>query len=117
MAETFEAMESPCWDLAMSAATAGNPACAHYVKAIKKIVELYGGGVGAPLIRQQDAFAKTMGENRRLGEEFTTCIADVAFHPFEPRSRPFKSVSGWWEGRTGSGGGMGVTARGRMEAI
>ena len=89
MAETFEAMESPCWDLAMSAATAGNPACAHYVYANKNIAELYGGWAGAPLTRQQDAFAKTMGENKRLGEEFTTCIADVAFHPFEPRSCPF----------------------------
>ena len=76
-------MENPDWDLAMGAATAGNPQCTPYAEHLKTVVSDYGGGAGAPLIREQDEFAKTMGENRRLGEEFTKAVATAVFHATE----------------------------------
>ena len=85
MVEVCEGMEKPDWALAQGAALAGNPSCMSYGNAIRTIAELYAGGPGAPLLHEQDEFVKTMGENRRLGEEFSSAIAKTAFHPHEPR--------------------------------
>ena len=70
MHETHQAMDEPDWPLAKQAALSGNPSCTAYGDAIQTIVERFSGGAGAPLIHEQDEFAKTMGENRRLGETF-----------------------------------------------
>ena len=89
MSETFESMaEAPSWQLAMQAATAGNPRCAPYAASIRSLVQLYGGGSGAPIIREQDAFAKTLGAPWRgvhLGEEFTRAVVETKLHAYEPR--------------------------------
>ena len=75
MHETHQAMDEPDWHLAKQAALSGNPSCTAYGDAIQTIVEKFSGGAGAPLIHEQDEFAKTMGENRRLGETFSKAIA------------------------------------------
>ena len=85
IAENVAAMEPKSWDSAVAAATAGNPPCTSYVKSIRKLVELYSGGIGAPLIHEQDMFAKTMSENKRLGEEFMTAVVEAKLHEHEPR--------------------------------
>ena len=75
MYETHQAMDEPDWNLAKQAALSGNPSCTAYGDAIQMIVEKFSGGVGAPLIHEQDEFAKTIGENRRSGETFSKAIA------------------------------------------
>ena len=73
MYETHQAMDEPDWHLAKLAALSGNPSCAAYVDAIQTIVEKF----SAPLIHEQDEFAKTMEDNTRLGETFFQAIADT----------------------------------------
>ena len=36
------------------------------------------------MIREQDEFAKTLSENRRLGEEFANAIVDTKIDPYDP---------------------------------
>ena len=84
ISETYENMDDPSWDLAVQAALAGNPSCASYGASIQKLVELYSGGHGAPLVREQDEFAKTMGESKRLGELFSNAIVETKFDPYDP---------------------------------
>ena len=76
MYETHHGMDEPDWTLAQQAALSGNPSCTAYGDAIQVIVEKFSGGAGAPLIHEQDELAKTMGDNRRLGE---TCSKAIAY--------------------------------------
>ena len=84
MNENYENMENPSWEMVVDAATAGNPQCSTYAWSIQKLVECYGGGTNVPYIVEQDEFAKTMSENRRLGEDFTKAIADTTLNKFDP---------------------------------
>ena len=84
MNENYENMENPSWEMVVDAATAGNPQCSTYAWSIQKLVEFYGGGTNVPYIVEQDEFAKTMSENRCLGEEFTKAIADTTLNKFDP---------------------------------
>ena len=83
--ETYSNMEEPDWNLAIDAAAAGSPQCVGYIHAIRTLVENFGGGDGFPLILEQEEFYKTLGENKRLGEEFTTAIVDTKLYEFNPR--------------------------------
>ena len=85
MGETFDAMEVGDWELAKGAAIAGNPQWAGYADSIKKLVELYSGGPGFPMILEQDEFARSMGENRRMGEDFATVIVSTQLDTYNPR--------------------------------
>ena len=62
---------------AIQAATAGSPPWTTYAPIILKLAKFFGGGVKAPLLYQLDRFAKTLGEDRRLGEEFLTAIVTL----------------------------------------
>ena len=85
MYETYKGMDEGDWESAKQAALSGNPSCTAYGDAIKTIVEKLSGGAGAPLIHEQDEFAKTMGENRRLGETFRKPL----------RSQSLTSITRW----------------------
>ena len=67
MYETHQAMDEPDWNLAKQAALSGNPSCTAYGDAIQMIVEKFSGGVGAPLIHEQDEFAKTIWGKQKVG--------------------------------------------------
>jgi len=84
MSETYENMIDPNWELAMQAALSSNPTCELYGDSIQQLVEKFSGGSGAPLIHEQDAFVKTMGENRRLGETFSSAIVKATFDKYNP---------------------------------
>ena len=84
MSETYENMIDPNWELAMQAALSSNPSCELYGDSIQQLVEKFSGGSGAPLIHEQDAFVKTMGENRRLGETFSRAIVKATFGEHKP---------------------------------
>ena len=79
MSESFEGMQDPNWAVAESISKRGNPRCASYIGSIRTLVEQFGGGAGAPLIREQDSFAKTLQESRRLGEDFLCSSAVCAY--------------------------------------
>jgi hypothetical protein len=83
--ECFSMMDEPSWQLAEEAAVGGDPACAAYISKIRTLVELYGGGDNFPLIREQEDFYKTLGANKRLGEEFSKAIVDIRLDDFSPR--------------------------------
>ena len=74
MGDNYDALEDKSWQTALEMATAGNPTCTSYAGGVQKLVELYGGGEGYPLIHEQDCFSKTMSENKRRVEEFTRAI-------------------------------------------
>ena len=67
---------------------ATNPACNKYCKVIADYVRLYGGGVGAPMIKFIDSFVKAYGENLAIGEEFLAALTNAKKH-----SRCVKGVS------------------------
>lgn len=68
------------WDACISAAHASMPPCAGYLNILGTYVRLYGGGVGAPMVKYLDEFSKAFGENRRLGEEFLTVVTETSFN-------------------------------------
>ena len=86
MGECWTQMSDPNWQLAKEASAAGEPSCKGYLDAICTIVQKYGGG--APdfsLIREQEAFYKTLGAHKRLGETFTKAVADTKLDYISPR--------------------------------
>ena len=62
------------------AATAGNPACTSYAKLLSSFDELYGGGVGSPIVHELDIFQKGYAENLILGEEFLSGVVEGKLH-------------------------------------
>ena len=84
MVECYNNMEDPNWDLCKEAAISGSPPWSNYAEALKKLVQNFSDGLEAPLIREQDEFAKIMSENRRLGEEFANAIVDTKIDPYDP---------------------------------
>jgi hypothetical protein len=83
--ETYSNMDEPNWDLAVDSAAAGAPQCLPYIQSIRKLVSDYGGGPSFPIILEQEEYYKTLGENKRLGEEFPNAIVDVKLDEFNPR--------------------------------
>ena len=84
--ECWSQMEEPNWQMAKDAAAAGEPSCKSYLDAICNIVQRYGGGApDFPLIKEQEEFYKTLGCHKRLGEVFTTAIADTKLDYISPR--------------------------------
>ena len=67
------------FEAATNEALGANPQCAGYANKLSTLVELYGGGAGAPVIRKLDDFAKKYAANRRMGEEFVSAVVDVKF--------------------------------------
>ena len=83
--DTFCSMETPSWIMAQDAAKAQDPPCVHYIEKLTKLVELFSGGVGHPLLIEQEEFSKTLGEAKRLGEGFVKTLVDVKFPNMEAR--------------------------------
>ena len=71
--------DKPDYAAAAKLAVAANPTCAPYVGKLADFAKLYGGGIGYPIVKRLDAFAKRQSGGRRLGEEFMTAIVDTKF--------------------------------------
>ena len=67
------------WPACVEAACTGNPPCRAYAGVLGEFARLYGGGPGAPIVHELDAFAKQHRQNVVLGEEFLTAVVDVKF--------------------------------------
>jgi len=61
----------------VEAATSGNPPCAGYAHVLGQFVKANGGGVGAPVIKDMDRFAKKHAGNLKLGEDFCKSITEM----------------------------------------
>lgn len=83
--DTFCSMSNPTWALAADAAKAQDPPCVAYIDKITKLVEIYAGGVGHPLLIEAEEFAKTLGQAKRLGEGFCKALVDTEFPNMEAR--------------------------------
>ena len=59
------------------------PPCMPYITSVGRLARLCSGGKEAPFLRFMDRFAKQFGENKALGEEFVTAIADFEFSKTE----------------------------------
>ena len=70
------------------AATAGSPPWTKYAPTILKLAKYFGGGKHAPLLYKLDSFAKTIGEDRKLGDEFLSAIVNIKW----PNSKEFPRV-------------------------
>ena len=77
----------PDFEACIQAATAGNPPCTPYRSVIRKLVEVFSGGAGSPMVHQTDTFAKRYAENKRLGEEFLSSIVDTVIHKTRSMAR------------------------------
>ncbi len=63
-------------DILKSCATAG-PICAEYITPVGELGLQIGGGSTSPVLFFLDRFAKALGENKMLGEEFVKAVAGM----------------------------------------
>ena len=64
---------------AIEHAISSNPPCASYGKVLCELAKKLGGGVSTPRLYALDVFAKSLGENVRLGETFIQSIVQAKF--------------------------------------
>jgi hypothetical protein len=69
------------------AAVSSNPPCSNYANVLGDFVKEYGGGKGAPVVHDIDAFAKKHAGNLKLGEEFCRAITDMKTGVLNPCPR------------------------------
>ena len=77
----------PDWDKCSAAAISGNPRSAPYVKVLTEYVQKYGGGVGAPVVHDLDAFAKQHSQNLVLGQDFMENVVNMKLGETTPCPR------------------------------
>ena len=61
------------------AAVAGVPPCAQYGYILKDLVKKYGGGAGAPKMKDLELISKKYGANKKLGEDFLCAVVKTEF--------------------------------------
>ena len=74
-------------DKCTEAAIAGSPPCASYASVLAEFVVAYGGGDGAPVVHDIDAFAQKHAGNLRMGEEFCKQLVALFFGDDTPCPR------------------------------
>ena len=75
------------WTQCQNAAISGSPRCAPYASTLMTFVKNYGGGRGAPVIHDLDAFAKQHAQNLILGEEFLETLIGLKLGETTPCPR------------------------------
>ena len=75
------------WDAAVDAACAGSPRCAGYAKVLAEFTRLYGGGPGAPVVHDLNAFFTKYTCTLILGEEFMSAVVEMKMSDVKPCPR------------------------------
>ena len=85
MAE-FDQVRDPSksFDSVVEAVAQYNPPCVRYLGKLGKLTQWCGGGAKVPMIQFMDRVCKQYGEQKQLGEEFTTALADMVLCDTEP---------------------------------
>ena len=70
---------SPNWDTVHKRMKAAMPPCKDYIQVLVDFVKHFSDGVGAPIVKFLDAWAKTYGSNNKLGEVFLEAVVYAQF--------------------------------------
>ncbi len=70
---------SPDWNTVVEKSKASRPPCTPYLKLLASFVKDYSGGIGAPIIKYLDSWAKTFGSNKKLGQVFLEAVINARF--------------------------------------
>mgnify|MGYP000579942099 CR=1 FL=1 len=80
------------WDAAVIAACSGSPRCAGYAKVFAVFIRLYGGGPGAPVVHDLNAFFTKYTCTLILGEELMSSLVDMEVSDVNPCPRIRSSI-------------------------